>query len=79
MNQSVINEKITEITEAQVSDLFTLWNKALASLDSAKVAARYSKKGVLQPTGSDKPKNTKALITEYYDQFLKKKPQAMIL
>jgi len=33
----------TAITDTQVRDLFTLWNNALATLDSATVAARYSK------------------------------------
>jgi len=79
MNQSVLYENSPELNELEVRYLFTLWNKALASLDSAKVASRYSKKGVLQPTGSVTPKNTKALITDYFDQFLKKKPQVVIL
>jgi len=51
----------------------------LATLDSAKVAARYSKQAVLLPTVSDTPRNTKALITDYFDHFLKKKPQGVIL
>jgi len=51
----------------------------LATLNSANVAARYSKKGVLQPTVSDIPRNTKELIIDYFDLFLKKKPQGVII
>jgi len=51
----------------------------LATLDSAKVADMYSKKGVLQTTGSVTPRNTKALIIDFYNHFLKRKPQAEIL
>jgi len=68
-----------QITESQVRDLFNLWNNALATLNSTTVAARYSKKGVLQPTVSDTPRNTKELIIDYFDNFLKKKPQGVIL
>jgi len=50
----------------------------LATLNSTTVAARYSKKAVLQPTVSDTPRNTKELIIDYFDNFLKKKPQGVI-
>ena len=67
------------ITEDEVRSLFGLWNNALASLDSSKVADRYSKEAVLLPTVSDTPRTNKALITDYFDNFLKKKPQGKIL
>jgi len=51
----------------------------LATLDPATVASRYCKKAVLQPTVSDIPRNTKELIIDYFDNFLKKKPQGVIL
>ena len=44
------------ITEDEVKGLFSLWNDALATGDSKKVASRYAKKGVLLPTVSDVPR-----------------------
>jgi len=62
-----------------VRSLFSLYNNALATLNPDTVAARYSKNGVLLPTVSNIPRNSKALITSYYVDFLKKKPQGVIL
>ena len=45
-----------DITKEQVRDLFSLWNDALQTGDSAKVAARYARKAVLLPTVSDVPR-----------------------
>jgi len=68
-----------DITSTAVRDLFTRWNNALATLDPNTVASRYSKEAVLLPTVSDIPRNSKALITNYFVEFLKKKPQGVIL
>eukprot|EP00560_Eucampia_antarctica_P007424 CAMPEP_0197822892 /NCGR_PEP_ID=MMETSP1437-20131217/181_1 /TAXON_ID=49252 ORGANISM="Eucampia antarctica, Strain CCMP1452" /NCGR_SAMPLE_ID=MMETSP1437 /ASSEMBLY_ACC=CAM_ASM_001096 /LENGTH=470 /DNA_ID=CAMNT_0043421761 /DNA_START=92 /DNA_END=1504 /DNA_ORIENTATION=+ len=67
------------ISEDEVKNLFSLWNNALASLDSAQVANRYSKQAVLLPTVSDLPRTDYALIKDYFDNFLTKKPQGEIL
>jgi len=72
-------ETCKSIDEKKVRYLFGLWNEALATLDSATVAARYSKNAVLLPTISDTPRNTNALIKDYFDVFLPKKPQGKIL
>jgi len=66
------------ITEAQVRSLFTQWNDALNTLNSTTVSQRYSSKAVLLPTVSDTPRNTNALIVNYFDSFLEKKPQGVI-
>merc|ERR1712228_445018 len=66
------------ITEKEVGDLFHLWNNALATGDPAKVAARYAKNAVLLPTVSDTPRTTKEGITNYFVDFLKKKPQGVV-
>jgi uncharacterized protein (TIGR02246 family) len=71
--------KATPITKDEVRDLFQLWNGALATLDSSKVADRYSKEPVLLPTVSDTPRTDYALIKDYFDAFLLKKPQGEIL
>lgn len=68
-----------KITEAEVGQLFYLWNDALATLNSDVVAKRYSKGGVLLPTVSDTPRSTYPAIKDYFDAFLQKKPQGKIL
>lgn len=67
------------ITDDEVKGLFHLWNDALATLDSDVVAKRYSKTPVLLPTVSDIPRTDYNLIKSYFDDFLKKKPQGVIL
>ena len=67
------------ITETQVRALFTQWNAALATLDSTIVSQKYSAKAVLLPTVSDIPRNSSTLIINYFDSFLLKKPQGVIL
>jgi uncharacterized protein (TIGR02246 family) len=67
------------ITSDEVRDLFGLWNGALASKDPEKVAARYSKSGVLLPTVSDIPRTDNEGIVDYFTNFLKLEPQGEIL
>jgi len=81
-HSSVMPEEIAmgkSITEDEVKKLFYLWNDALATGDSKKVAARYAKKGVLLPTVSDIPRTDFAGINDYFTSFLTKKPQGEIL
>jgi len=68
-----------DITDEEVKSLFYLWNDALATLDSDKVAKRYAKDAVLLPTVSDTPRADYASIKDYFDAFLLKKPQGEIL
>ncbi len=67
------------ITKKEVRGLFDLWNNALATLDPEKVADRYSKRGVLLPTVSNKPRTDRAGIVDYFTHFLKNEPQGEIL
>merc|ERR1712157_195324 len=55
------------LSPEEVRSLFGLWNDALATLDSDKVAARYAKNSVLLPTVSDTPRTDYALIKDYFD------------
>ena len=58
-HSSVMPEEIAmgkAISEDEVKGLFNLWNDALATGDSKKVAGRYAKNGVLLPTVSDVPR-----------------------
>ena len=66
------------ISESEVRSLFNLWNDALATLDSDKVASRYSSNPILLPTVSDTPRTDYATIKDYFDNFLKLKPQGVI-
>lgn len=68
-----------EISEEHVRSLFSLWNNALATGDSRIVAARYAKEAVLLPTVSDIPRTDYNSIKDYFDSFLLKKPQGVIL
>merc|ERR1712176_294021 len=67
------------ITEQEVGDLFHLWNDALATGDPKKVAERYARNAVLLPTVSDEPRTTAEKIEDYFVDFLKKKPQGVVL
>merc|ERR1719343_1858631 len=68
-----------KITKDEVRALFTLWNDALLTGDSKKVAARYAKEGTLLPTVSDKPRTDFDGIADYFDVFCAKKPSGKIL
>jgi len=81
-HSSVMPEEIAmgkAISEKEVKDLFQLWNGALATLDSKKVANRYAKSSILLPTVSDTPRTDYAAIEDYFTNFLKLKPQGEIL
>ncbi|KAL7476246.1 hypothetical protein ACHAW6_002125, partial [Cyclotella cf. meneghiniana] len=71
--------KSQPITEAEVKNLFQLWNSALATENPETVANRYAERAVLLPTVSDVPRTDHALIKDYFVSFLKKKPQGTIL
>lgn len=77
MSESIPSSQ--SITEQQVKNLFYLWNDALATGNSTAVADRYSKNAVLLPTTSDTPRTNYHLIKDYFDSFLQKKPQGVIL
>ena len=64
--------------EQEIRALFSLWNSALATGDSRLVTARYAKDAVLLPTVSDTPRTTHALIRDYFDAFLLRKPSGVI-
>ena len=80
-HSSVMPEAVLkkQITKKEVKDLFYLWNDALATLDSDKVAKRYSTQAVLLPTVSDTPRTDYDSIKDYFDNFLNLKPQGEIL
>ena len=78
-NSKVANASKNIPTEPEIQALFGKWNDALATLDSEKVAKCYAKNAVLLPTVSDKARTTPEDIQSYFDDFLLKKPQGVIL
>ena len=68
-----------KLSDDEVKGLFKLWNDALATLDSTTVAKRYATNAVLLPTVSDTPRTDFDSIKNYFDNFLKLKPQGVIL
>jgi len=71
--------EVAKVTEDEVRALFSLWNDALATGDSRIVANRYTQSTVLLPTVSDIPRTDFNSVKDYFDSFLKKKPQGKIL
>ena len=67
------------VTEKEVRALFELWNAALATGDSRIVASRYTKSPVLLPTVSDQVRTNYDSVKDYFDTFLKSKPQGKII
>ncbi|MNF55190.1 Calcium/calmodulin dependent protein kinase II Association [compost metagenome] len=68
----------TTLSTTEVENLFERWNKSLATLDSKEVAKNYSKDSVLLATLANDPRLTNGQRTQYFDEFLKKKPQGHI-
>jgi uncharacterized protein (TIGR02246 family) len=71
-------QQCTTISTTEVENLFERWNKSLATLDSKEVVKNYSKDSVLLATLANDPRLTNDQKTQYFDDFLKKKPQGSI-
>ncbi|HXS51754.1 MAG TPA: SgcJ/EcaC family oxidoreductase [Usitatibacter sp.] len=71
-------ESCQAATEQQIASLFDRWNASLATGDPKKVVANYATKSILLPTVSNKPRLTPEEKLDYFQKFLKKKPQGMI-
>ena len=78
MPEGIVNAGPITDNDKKVRGLFNLWNDALATEDPKKVAARYSKKGVLLPTVSDVPRTDYPGIVDYFTNFLKLEPQGKV-
>ena len=66
-------------TDDQIRALFDDWNAALATGDPQKVADLYAPNAVLLPTLSNNVRSSRAEIVDYFEHFLKNKPQGTIL
>jgi uncharacterized protein (TIGR02246 family) len=65
-------------TQGTVAALFDRWNQTLATGDAARVAALYSPDAVLLATVSATPRDTPALIQDYFTHFLENRPAGVI-
>lgn len=71
-------ESCVSLEPKAVAGLFDEWNFALASLDAAKVTQRYWPNAVLLPTVSNTPRTDAAMIGDYFEHFLAKRPRGRI-
>lgn len=66
------------IAKPQVEALFDRWNASLGTLDPATVTANYAEDAVLLPTVSNTPRTNRAMIQDYFVQFLQRHPDGEI-
>ena len=66
------------MTQEDIKQLFSVWNRALATGDPDQVTALYAADAVLLPTVSNQVRHNHAEIRDYFVNFLAKKPQGEI-
>lgn len=66
------------MTQDDIKQLFSIWNRALATGDPDQVTALYAADAVLLPTVSNQVRHNHAEIRDYFVNFLAKKPQGEI-
>lgn len=75
----IYEEYCHKIDNDQVSYLFQQWNSALLTLNPQNVVDKYWIKSTLLPTLSNVPRlNTEGKL-DYFDEFLKKKPNGKVV
>jgi uncharacterized protein (TIGR02246 family) len=71
-------ETCVTLDNKAVAALFDDWNFALSSLDTSQVVQRYWPDAVLLPTVSNTPRTNAAMIGDYFEHFLAKRPRGRI-
>jgi uncharacterized protein (TIGR02246 family) len=71
-------ESCASLDSKAVEALFDEWNFALSSLDTSRVVQRYWPDAVLLPTVSNTPRTNAAMIGDYFEHFLAKRPRGHI-
>jgi uncharacterized protein (TIGR02246 family) len=71
-------ESCATLEPKAVAALFDDWNFSLSSLDASQVAQRYWPNAVLLPTVSNTPRTSAAMISDYFEHFLAKRPRGRI-
>jgi uncharacterized protein (TIGR02246 family) len=66
------------IDDKAVEELFNTWNAALKDNTSARIVALYANDATLLPTLSNGPYEKGHGLENYFDDFIKKEPVAMI-
>lgn len=69
---------LPESPEQEIAQLFDRWNASLQTGDPAKVVVNYAEDAILLPTVSNRVRHNHEEIKEYFEQFLKLKPQGVI-
>ena len=68
-----------KLNDIKVRALFNKWNSALKTLSPETVAEQYWEHSILLPTLSAMSRTDVASKLDYFDEFLKKKPSAVII
>ena len=76
--RAALSEDCAYANAATLNGLFQAWNDALTSGDAERVAALYARDAVLLPTFSERVLQGREAITDYFRNFLKQRPQAVI-
>jgi uncharacterized protein (TIGR02246 family) len=71
-------ETCVTLDNKAVAALFDDWNFSLSSLDTSQVVQRYWPDAVLLPTVSNTPRTNAAMISDYFEHFLVKRPRGRI-
>lgn len=71
-------EQCQPTTQSEIAALFEGWNAALATGQAGNVVARYAPTSILLPTVSNVPRLTTESRRDYFEMFLKSKPQGVI-
>jgi uncharacterized protein (TIGR02246 family) len=72
------SEECRATTDTEIAELFEGWNAALATGEPKRVVVRYAVDSILLPTVSNKPRLTPEEKRDYFEMFLKLKPQGRI-
>lgn len=71
-------EPCVSLDNKATAALFDDWNFSLSSLDASQVSQRYWPNAVLLPTLSNTPRTSAAMVSEYFEHFLAKRPRGRI-
>jgi uncharacterized protein (TIGR02246 family) len=71
-------ESCVTLDPKAVAALFDDWNFALSSLEASQVVQRYWPNAVLLPTLSNTPRTNPAMIGDYFEHFLAKRPRGRV-
>ena len=73
-----VAEQPKNVNDREIAALFDRWNAALQTGSAAAVTGLYAPDAILQPTVSNKVRNTPAQIQDYFEHFLAGKPVGQI-